>query len=176
MKALIITFVAALVYSVLWLGGFSAAINPTESIDPGVYIMRDRVDVSTLKNGDIVSACIPDGPMAQVFKARSYVPESPRCSSGLSPVIKNLAALPGDFVSVGANGVSINGVYQANSKLYSSDSKGNAMEHLPVGWSRVLAPGEFFLLATRIDRSLDSRYYGLIKTMDLQGKAVFKLF
>lgn len=176
MKALIITFVSALAYSALWLGGFSAAINPTESIDPGVYIMRDRVDVSTLKNGDIVSACIPEGPMAQVFKSRSYVPSSARCPSGLAPVIKNLAALPGDFVSLSNSGVHINGIFQANSKIYSSDSKGNAMDHLPVGWSKVLGPGEFFLMATRIDRSLDSRYYGLIKTTDLQGKAVFKLF
>lgn len=176
MKALIITFVIALGYSVLWLGGFSAAINPTESIDPGVYIMRDRVDVETLKHGDIVSACIPAGAMAQVFKARGYVPESARCPSGLSPVIKHLAAQAGDHVAVSNFGVSINGKFQANSKVYSTDSQGNPMGHLPMGWSRVLNQGEFFLMATRIDRSLDSRYYGLIKTMDLQGKAVFKLF
>jgi conjugative transfer signal peptidase TraF len=176
MNSIIITFVAVSVYVLSWLGGFSLAINPTDSIEPGVYIMRDRVRVDDLKTGDIVSACIPAGAMAEVFKARGYVPESARCPSGLSPVIKHLAAQAGDRVAVSNFGVSINGKYQANSKVFSTDSQGNPMGHLPMGWSRVLNEGEFFLIATRIDRSLDSRYYGLIRTMDLQGKAVAKLF
>jgi conjugative transfer signal peptidase TraF len=174
--AVLATLSAAFVYCFFWAVGLTFAANPTESIDPGLYLMQDRVAMVELKKGDLVSACIPAGPMAEIFKNRGYVPDSPRCSSGLAPIIKPVAALEGDFVSISEAGVFINGELIPRSKVYSTDSKGRSIEHLPLGWTKTLGPNEIFVMATRLERSLDSRYYGVLQTTDLVGKAVTKVF
>nr|WDE72621.1 hypothetical protein [Cupriavidus gilardii] len=134
----------------------------------GLYLTVPTTHIST---GNVVALCIPKGRDADLYKARSYLPESGRCESGIAPVLKPVAATAGDDVRVVAGRVLINGRAIPNGEIASMDSAGRAIPHLRDGWTRVLADGEAFVMATYSARSLDSRYYGHIPTSLIVARA-----
>ena len=150
-----------------WLSGYSLAINSSPSMPRGMYALKPLQPPAP---GQVVSACIP--PVhAGVYATRGYMPPSPACPSGLAAVLKPVVATEGDTVAISADGVHVNGVLLNNSRVAPTDRQGLPMTHLALGWQRQLGPGEVFLLATHIERSLDSRYYGPLTLADLRGIA-----
>lgn len=167
-RFLVLLGLALAVYVLAWALGVTVAVNSTPSMARGLYVV---VPDAAPKAGQIVAVCVPDRSAAEVYRARQYLRPSPRCPVGLAPLLKPLVAGPGDTVSITAQGVVVNGALQPNSRVMDTDSEGRPVDHLPLGWSATLGPRDFFALATRIERSLDSRYYGPVSRDDLQGRA-----
>jgi conjugative transfer signal peptidase TraF len=150
----------------LWVMGYTIVVNYTESMTPGLYLMQP---LQTLKKGTLVGACVPRQ-YAKVFLERGYLPPSERCPGGTMPLLKPIAALSGDEIQMSTM-VQINGSDVANSRILSHDSKGEPMPRPPTSWHHRLGDDEFFLLSTRVPRSLDSRYFGPVHRNDLIGQA-----
>jgi type IV secretory pathway protease TraF len=131
-------------YLVAWVSGYSLAVNTSVSMPRGLYVLAP---VDAPQRGDVVSACISNLEAAKVYRERDYIGPSERCAAGMPPVMKPIVAVPGD-----------------------TDSDGRPIEHLPLGWKKTLAAGEFFILANIIERSLDSRYYGPVLRADIHGR------
>lgn len=167
--ALALVALAVATFLAFWFGGITLALNSTKSMPRGLYLVRPAGQVQT---GDIVALCIPDKWAAQVYLERHYLPASSRCASGVAPVLKPIAAAPGDDVRLDAQGLWVNGRLLDNSRVFDTDSQGLPIQHLMIGWSKKLEAGEFFMLANHIERSLDSRYYGTVQRADIHGAAV----
>jgi conjugative transfer signal peptidase TraF len=76
------------------------------------------------------------------------------------PVLKQVATLPGDHVTVGPRGVTINGRLWPNSKPLAVDHVGRPLAHYRFG-SYTVAPAQVWLLSDS-PRGFDSRYLGPI--------------
>lgn len=81
------------------------------------------------------------------------------------PLLKSVAAGPGDQVCADTDILTING--RARGVIAERDGQGRALPH----WRgcRVLAPGELFALADRVPNSFDSRYFGPIAKASVIG-------
>jgi conjugative transfer signal peptidase TraF len=154
-------------YLVAWVSGYSLAVNTSVSMPRGLYVLAP---VDAPQRGDVVSACISNLEAAKVYRERDYIGPSERCAAGMPPVMKPIVAVPGDTVEVTAMGTWVNGQLLPKSRVFDTDSDGRPIEHLPLGWKKTLAAGEFFILANIIERSLDSRYYGPVLRADIHGR------
>jgi conjugative transfer signal peptidase TraF len=129
--------------------------NLTSSLPIGLY--RVTKDSPTLKRGAIVLYCLPP-PVARFAHNRGYVPRGGQCPSGLTPIGKMVAALPGDTVVVTTDGITVNGALQSHSRALATDLNGRELPQL-VGRSYVIGRDCIWLLAPS-ERSFDSRYLG----------------
>lgn len=140
-----LVLVFALVFSLAW--GAGLRFNPTPSLPKGIY----RIVPGAPERNDLVSFCL-EGEFAELALERGYL-EPGSCPSGLRPLLKRLAGLPGDFVDF------------AMFPIRSVDSHGRSMSPalvpgvIPSGMALVLAdhPGSF-----------DSRYFGFVPLESLQ--------
>ena len=132
--------------------GAGLRFNPTPSIPKGIYrIVSGTPAPPEFMKGDLVSFCL-EGEFAELALERDYL-EPGSCPSGLRPLLKRLAGLPGDFVNPYAF------------PICSEDSQGRPMSPaltpgvIPFGMALVLAnhPGSF-----------DSRYFGFVPLDSLQ--------
>lgn len=156
------------VFCSLWASGYSVAVNPSASMPRGLYLLGPIQNPAV---GDTVAVCIPVSDQTRLYRRRDYLPASDRCASGLPPVLKPVVAAAGDTVSIDADGTRVNGVLLPNSRVYDTDTQGLPIGHLPLQWSKRLGKGEYFVLANRIPRSLDSRYYGPVPRQNIVGAA-----
>ena len=92
--------------------GSGLRINPTPSLPKGVY----RISPGAPGKGDLVSFCL-DGEYAALAGERGYL-QAGSCPSGLRPLLKRIAGLPGDIVNPDAL------------HIRALDSQGRAMEEL----------------------------------------------
>lgn len=145
---------------VLWLlhdAGFR--VNVTGSMPTGVY----RFSPVSPKRGDTVSYCL-QGEDAELARQRGYVKEG-SCPSGICPLLKTVAALPGDTLKQSADGISVNGLLQPHSAVLAVDSQGRGMA------GALLPPtvpdGMAVLLSDHVG-GFDSRYFGLVPLADLR--------
>ena len=135
----------ALVFSLAF--GAGLRINPTPSLPKGIY----RISPGTPGKGDLVSFCL-DGEYAALAKERGYL-QAGSCPSGLRPLLKRVAGLPGDIVNPGAM------------HIRALDSQGRAM---PSALSAGIIPPGTALVLTDHEGSFDSRYFGLVPLDALQ--------
>ena len=147
-------------FAVIWLAlalalAFSAGLrfNPTPSLPKGIY----RIVPGAPEKNELVSFCL-EGEFAELALERGYL-EPGSCPSGLRPLLKRLAALPGDFVD------------PATSPIRAVDSHGRSMS--PALAPGVVPPGMALVLADH-PGSFDSRYFGFVPLESLQRvKPVF---
>ena len=126
-------------------------INPTPSLPKGIYRLAPEHKPADLAKGDLVSFCLR-GEFADMSKERGYLLAG-SCESGLRPLLKRLAGLPGDYIE--AEALAIRSV----------DSQGR---HMPsVLQSGVSPSGMAFVLADHAG-SFDSRYFGCVPLESLQ--------
>jgi conjugative transfer signal peptidase TraF len=169
---LMVLVLVVILYGLTWRAGVGMAINLSPSMPRGVYLTRP---VSELKIGDWVSLCIPSD-SAPVYRSRGYLPESSRCPSGLAPIIKPIVAMSGDVVSIEHDGIRVNGLLVPDSPIFDTDSNDRPISHLPLGWSKQLAASEYFAVATFHPRSLDSRYFGPIRGIQILQSLIPLIF
>lgn len=149
-------------FAVLWLAlalalVFSAGLrfNPTPSLPKGIY----RIVPGAPEKNDFVSFCL-EGEFAELALERGYL-EPGSCPSGLRPLLKRLAALPGDSVDPSAF------------PIRSVDSHGRSILSALV--PGVVPPGMALVLADH-PGSFDSRYFGFVPLESLQRVKLVFLF
>ena len=130
-------FGVALAFPLFWCAGLR--FNPTPSLPKGIY----RIAPGAPEKNDLVSFCL-EGEFAELALERGYL-EPGSCPSGLRPLLKRLAGLPGDFVDPSAF------------PIRSVDSHGRSMSSALV--PGVVPPGVALVLADH-PGSFDSRYFG----------------
>lgn len=124
--------------------------NASASLPVGLYMARKP---SPIQGGDIALIHLP-AEVRSFAARRAYVPAS-------VPVLKRIAALPGDRICRKGMRVSLAGI-EVNAKR--SDRLGRPMPQ----WNgcRTLEAGEIALLADAAD-SFDSRYFGAVPSSGL---------
>ncbi len=129
--------------------------NASASAPIGLYrVQRGRA----VRRGDMVVARTPDQARF-LAAARHYLPAN-------VPLVKRVAAIPGDRVCAIGKRITINGA--AAAQRLERDPRGRLMPW----WSgcRNLKPGEIFLLMAS-PLSFDGRYFGITREPDLLGRA-----
>ena len=126
-------------------------INPTPSLPKGIYRFTPEQGSADLAKGDLVSFCLR-GEFADLAKERGYL-QAGFCESGLRPLLKRLAGLPGDQIDT------------AVLAIRTMDSQGRPMPSALQ--SGVIHTGMALVLADH-EGSFDSRYFGLVPLESLQ--------
>lgn len=134
---------AGSIYGGLRVGGI--VINHTPSLPEGFY-RRQNVPV---QRGCVVLFHLP----AAQGGGRPYAQEN---------LLKQVAAVAGDRVSVGPTGVRVNGQLLANSVPLRADREGASLSCAALD-NHVLGPNELFTMSTYNPRSFDSRYFGPVR-------------
>lgn len=145
-------------------GRSSLRFNWTASAAVGLY----RQQPLQLTRGGFVSACLPDRIMA-IGRTRGYIPRGD-CPDGTSPVLKVLAGLPGDGISLRRAFTVVNGKRVSEAPLRASDAAGRPLDHFPLG-EHTVPEGHVWLLGADPTRSWDSRYFGPVPIESLVGSA-----
>lgn len=148
----------------LTLGGwmlFAAGyrINTTPSLPTGVYRFED----APVEHGSLAAYCL-DGPFAALAGERGYLAPG-SCPSGLRPLLKITAALPGDRLRQGSDGIRVNGSLWPFSRAAITDSKGKTLSpaQLPT-----VVPAGMAILLSQHPGGFDSRYFGPVPLVGLR--------
>lgn len=159
LAVLVPTGMAALLLLCLWAWIAGYRCNPTPSLPLGLY----RLAAGTPQRGEPAALCL-SGPFVKLAAERGYLKPG-ACPSGLRPLLKRVAGLPGDLVQVGPDGICITppGAPAAclwpDSRIKTVDRHGRPVSS--VLSSGVIPPG-FALLLGEHSGSFDSRYFGLV--------------
>jgi len=144
----------------IWIFGLRWVATP--SVPTGLW----WVHPGTAQRGTYVAVCLPHAVTQRATDIITLLPGS--CSDGTSPVMKHLAAMQGDVVTVSTSGVRINRVLYPQSTRIERNEAG-----IPIPTS--LRNGTYWLESNTIwlmgdsPQSWDSRYYGPIPTNSIIG-------
>jgi len=147
--------VAAIVLMVYATAAIDLHFNFTPSMPLGIYRLAPLSN-SGARRGMLVAVCAPPV-AAELGRLRGYL-EAGRCPTAAEPLLKVVAAVAGDSVTVSASGVVVNGCLLRHSRALSRDAAGRWLYPWPHGHFQ-LRRGELWLYAAD-DRSWDSRYWG----------------
>jgi len=144
-------------FAVVWLAltfalvfGAGLRFNPTPSLPKGIY----RIVSGAPAKNELVSFCL-EGEFAELALERGYL-EAGSCPSGLRPLLKRLAALPGEFVDPAAF------------PIRAVDSHGRSMSPALIAWTPGVVPSGMALVLADHPGSFDSRYFGFVPLDSLQ--------
>jgi len=150
--------------SLIGLVGFTIAAPPTPrlvwnasaSAPVGLYSVSPGAPA---RAGDMVIAWVPEN-ARRLAATRHYIPIN-------VPLVKRVAAVPGDEVCAFGDAVFIEGRRVATRRA--ADGMGRAMPW----WNgcRRLRDGDYFLLIADTPASFDGRYFGITHRRDIVGKA-----
>lgn len=118
----------------------------------GIY----RITSQPLTHSAIVGACVPES-YALLAHNRGYL-SSGGCPSGVRPVMKYVAAVPGDSVEIRWHGVFVNGKPIPNTDVLAADSFGRGLPNYLGNY--LVQQGQYWLIANHDRGSFDSRYFG----------------
>jgi conjugative transfer signal peptidase TraF len=152
------------------LAGADAAglrFNSTPSMPIGLW--RVAATEGPLQRGDNVIVCPPDTAAVRTGTRRGYI-QPGLCPGGYEPLVKPVAAVVGDVVTVSVAGVAVNGQQVTNTAQLAQDSAGRVLRPFPAG-AYAVAAGEVWLLSGHDPRSFDSRYFGPVPAANVQGIA-----
>ncbi len=143
-------------------------LNTSHSYPPGLYQLEAHTD--SYKTGDLVLFCPPNNDAITTAIARGYL-DAGRCNSGSVPIIKRIAAIGHDTVTLDKF-IHINGNILPDTTVLIEDS-----EHRPLtpftfkGQHQfILPPDTTFMYSDYApSTSFDSRYFGWVAVKDIQG-------
>jgi conjugative transfer signal peptidase TraF len=141
-------------------------INTTASMPRGLWRVQNGAKIG---RGEIVTICPPDCADVHEGARRGYI-STGNCPGGYEPLVKPIAAIPGDLVTVSPEGILVNGQPLPNTKQLIEDETGRPLHPVPAGSYRVTA-GEVWLLSGHDPRSFDGRYFGAVPVANLIGIA-----
>jgi conjugative transfer signal peptidase TraF len=131
--------------------------NASGSVPVGLYRLHPtgRLAVSELV------AVQPPEPLATFLADRGYLPRS-------TPLLKRVVALPGQTVCRDQLAITVDKIEMGAARVHDSRSR-----PLPT-WQgcHVIADGEVFLMNWQSADSFDGRYFGVLPTSAIIGKAV----
>lgn len=132
-------------------------VNVTPSEPEGLYLVAGR-PVTVPPIHAFVSACPPVSSVIRLGIVRHYLAPG-SCPDGAIPILKQIAAVPGDHVTTTRRGVLVNGHLLPNTAPVADDPHGRPLPHYPFG-TYTVPPDRVWLLSTYSPRSFDSRYFG----------------
>ncbi|MQB12382.1 conjugative transfer signal peptidase TraF [Agrobacterium sp. ICMP 6402] len=152
--------IAALV-AIAYFGGFR--LNLTPSVPLGLW--RILALQRPVEAGDLVFICPPVTASFEEARRRGYVRRG-LCPGGFAPLIKTVAALPGQHAKIGVN-VTVDGKPLASSIVRASDGEGRPITPFKTG----IVPPKNLFLHSSFASSYDSRYFGPVPDTGLLGLA-----
>lgn len=166
-KCFLLLFPAFLLSFAALTGGIAGyRINLTPSMPLGIWKKSTIVH-----RGSYVAACLPpDTGAAQLAVERGYLPAG-QCPGGFAPLLKQIVAIPGDTVTLTDEQVWINEILLRDSRVLSEDSAGRPLVPYPRGTYQV-PPNEYWLFATNLPQSFDSRYFGPVPESSILNSLV----
>jgi conjugative transfer signal peptidase TraF len=131
--------------------------NASASAPLGLYWVVGKAD---LKRGDLVLAELPEA-VRKLASERGYLP------LGI-PLVKHIAALPGEHLCTIGRAILIGGTVAA--RRLKRDSTGRLMP----AWSgcRLLVANEIFVLNADVPDSFDGRYFGPTSMDEVIGRLI----
>lgn len=158
---LTVFMICALSLFALWGAGFR--VNLTPSLPKGIYRLTDE----TAQKGDLVAFCLASSnPFSQVARNRNYLGYG-SCPSGLRPLLKRLAGLPGDRVVINSEGLILNDKPLANTARSEIDRYGREVPPSLLAEGQI-SDGLCLVISQEHSGSFDSRYFGLIPLASLK--------
>ncbi len=142
-------------------------VNDTASMPRGLW--RVRAANAPLRRGEVVAVCLPNTAPIREAAMRGYIPAG-NCPGGYQPLVKRVAAVAGDLVTVTPHGVAVDGQPVENTAQLPQDSAGRPLRPIPAG-AYPVTPGQVWLLSGHDPRSFDSRYFGPVPAVNVQGVA-----
>ena len=137
-------------------------LNTTPSIPVGVY----QLTHDALSKGAFVYFCPSRSTVFDMAKELGYI-SAGFCPGGYGHLMKKILATQNDVVIIGKAGVQINGQWLPLSTPLLTDGAGRPLPQYES--LRILAVGEFLLMAENNDYSFDGRYFGTIKREQIEG-------
>lgn len=153
--------VLLVIISAGWLGGIRINLTPSEPLGFWRIMAMER----PVAHGDLVFVCPPATALFDQALGRGYLRRG-LCPGGYAPLIKTVAALPGQRVEIGAD-VIIDGVLLQHSTVRSSDGAGRPLQPSTGG----IVPAGFVFLHSSFASSYDSRYFGPVPVEGVLGLA-----
>lgn len=148
-------------FATVIIGGFRLNLTPSEPLGLWRIEEPDR----KIATGDLVFVCPPQTPLIEEARRRLYLARG-LCPGGLAPLIKMVAALPGQRVEIGDH-VVIDGRSLPSSSLRRVDGAGRTLEPFVGG----VVPAGTLFLHSQFKGSYDSRYFGPVPASGLLGLA-----
>ncbi len=136
-----------------------ARINRTNSLPKGLYWLVDKEP----ERGDIVSFWPDDSEPFRIARKRGYIIPgryNDHGDGGYDAVMKKLLGVPGDIVTIGEDGVMVNGITVLNSRPLSCDNLGDPLPIVHLQNYR-LGENEVLFMSDHLPRSYDARYFGV---------------
>jgi conjugative transfer signal peptidase TraF len=130
-------------------------VNFTPSAPLGIYRLVP-IPTGRLQRGMLVEACAPLN-AATLGRRRGYL-SAGSCPAGTEPLLKTVAAVVGDVLTISADGVVVNGHLLVHSKPAVFDRAGRQLSPWPFGHYH-LTRDHIWLYADHV-RSWDCRYWG----------------
>ncbi len=155
---------AAVSFAIL---GSGLRVNFTSSMPLGIYWL-EALPISGVERGMFVAVCAPQD-VAEQGRRSGYLSTGP-CPHGTELLLKAVAGVTGDDVTVSAWGVAINGRLLPHSRPVAFDRSGRRMSPWPAGRYH-LGREQVWLYADN-DRSWDSRYWGPTPVANVMARAV----
>lgn len=143
------------------IGGFRLNLTPSEPL--GIWRIEPLHRAAIA--GDLVFICPPAKPRFEEARQRGYLRRG-LCAGRFAPLIKTVAALPGQRIDIGVN-VEIDGEVLGSSRIRKTDGEGRAINPYPGG---TVPPGHLYLHSS-FASSYDSRYFGPVPDSSLLGLA-----
>jgi conjugative transfer signal peptidase TraF len=141
-------------------------VNGTGSEPIGIYWAISKAP----SKGDFVFALPPAQPIFKLALARGYLAAGPS-PAGTTAVIKQVAALGGDRVTIDTEGVRVNGVLLKNSAPRAVDEAGRPMRSYELN-DYTLGSEEVLLMSDYNPASFDGRYFGPLPKTTIQSVIV----
>lgn len=106
--------------------------------------------------------CLPNK-IAKYANTREYIFKG-SCTNGYSPIIKEIIAVPNDFVRMNQKGITVNGKFY-NLKQQLLDSHGRFLQ--PKTMNQKIKG--YLLIGYNSPNSWDSRYFGTVQSKNIKG-------
>lgn len=145
---------------VAWLAG--ARINTTKSIPVGLYWRSS----APAEKGAYVLFCPPAIDIFTEARSRGYI-SAGLCPGGLGYMMKRILAAKDDTVSVGEDGVRVNGKLLPFSAQRNVDLAGRPLSRFHVD-QYTLGGADVLLMSDVSETSFDGRYFGLIQRSQIE--------
>ncbi len=142
-------------------GGYRLNLTPSEPL--GLWRIEELK--SPVAVGDLVFVCPPGTAVFGEARRRGYLRRG-LCAGGIAPLIKTVAALPGQHVEI-TDHVSVDGRSLPASTVRDRDGEGRPLTADPCG----VVPPHYLFIHSPFASSYDSRYFGPVPDSGLLGLA-----
>jgi conjugative transfer signal peptidase TraF len=141
--------------------------NTTRSMPVGIYKRTLANAKKPIHRGILVSFCPKNASAFGQAQSRHYMAPGSCPLGHVQPLLKPVAAIAGDTVTIAPQGILVNGRLIPASQARSRDAQSRTVKKMGQGTYQVQA-GEVWLISSHSPQSYDSRYFGPVPTSQIQ--------